>query len=161
MKRLAIAACAIALLSLPAWSGGPEIPQVRVAAGSVLNFQMQTRLKSSRADAMDQFPAGTVMRVKVAQSINSARDADGTAFRGTLVAPLVSPAASGKRMIVPADAQVNGLLVLLRSREHPQGFRYDLLITKISDGGKSYPVTASLSSSLYDPAEPRAPKHSR
>jgi hypothetical protein len=39
---------------------------------------------------------------------------------------------------------------LLRSRSHPEGFRYELLITSLTDHGKSYILTASLNPSLAD-----------
>jgi hypothetical protein len=47
---------------------------------------------------------------------------------------------------------VRGLLVLLRSKTHPEGFRYELLITRLIDHGKSYDLTASLNPSFLDPA---------
>jgi len=157
MKRLAAVLFAVSLLSVAAWSGAPEIGQVHVSAGSVLNFQLQTRLKASNSDAMDEFPAGTVVRVKMLETIDSTRDADGTPFRGVLVSSL----ASGTQVVAHTDAAVTGMLVLLRSREHPDGFRYVLLVTRISDGGKSYPVTASLSSSLYDFSDKGAKQNQR
>jgi hypothetical protein len=53
---------------------------------------------------------------------------------------------------------VRGLLVLLRSKNHPDGFRYELLLTQITDGAKSYPLTASLNSSFFDSsAQPVSP----
>lgn len=157
MKRLATVLFAVSLFSLPAWSAPPAISQVHVTAGSVLNFQLQTRLKASNSDAMDEFPAGTLVRVKMLETIDSTRDADGTPFRGILVSSLVS----GREIVAHTDAAVTGMLVLLRSREHPDGFRYVLLVTRISDGGKSYPVTASLSSSLYDSSDASAKENRR
>lgn len=157
MKRLTVVLFAASLFSLPAWCGRSEIGQVQVAAGAVLTFQLQTRLKASTTDAMDEFPPGTLIRVKVLAAIDSTREADGTPFQGTLVAPLVS----GRQVVAHLDSGVSGLLVLLRSREHPEGFRYELLITEISDGAKRYPVTASLSSSLYDAADRTAIKNQR
>ena len=68
--------------------------------------------------------------------------------------------ASGTQVVAHSDAAVTGLLVLLRSREHPEGFRYELLVTGISDGVKSYRVTASLSPSLYDNSE-SSPRQNR
>ncbi|HEV2314484.1 MAG TPA: hypothetical protein VGR94_04190 [Candidatus Acidoferrales bacterium] len=157
MKRLATVLFAVSLFSLSARSAPPAIGQVHVNAGSVLNFQLQTRLKASNSDAMDEFPAGTVVRVKMLETIDSTRDADGTPFRGVLVSSL----ASGTEIVAHTDAAVTGMLVLLRSREHPEGFRYVLLVTRISDGGKSYPVTASLSSSLYDSSDANAKENRR
>jgi hypothetical protein len=60
-------------------------------------------------------------------------------------------------VIVRSEAEVRGLLVLLRSRSHPDGFRYELLVTGITDRGKSYDLTASLNPSFLDPgAQPTA-----
>ena len=157
MKRLATVLFAVSLFSLSARSAPPAIGQVHVNAGSALNFQLQTRLKASNSDAMDEFPAGTVVRVRMLETIDSTRDADGTPFRGVLVSSL----ASGTQVVAHTDAAVTGMLVLLRSREHPEGFRYVLLVTRISDGGKSYPVTASLSSSLYDSSGKNAKENQR
>jgi hypothetical protein len=39
---------------------------------------------------------------------------------------------------------------LLRSRNHPEGFRYELLITSLNDRGKNYDLTASLNSSFRE-----------
>ncbi|HEV2616465.1 MAG TPA: hypothetical protein VGU63_07640 [Candidatus Acidoferrales bacterium] len=156
MKRLAAVLFALGLFSLSAWSGAPELGRVHVSAGSVVNFQLQTRLKASNHDAMDEFPAGTVIHVKMLETIDSTRDADGTPFRGVLVSSI----ASGTQVVAHSDAAVTGLLVLLRSREHPEGFRYELLVTGISDGVKSYRVTASLSPSLYDNSE-SSPRQNR
>ncbi|MGB7025550.1 MAG: hypothetical protein WBD73_17310 [Candidatus Acidiferrales bacterium] len=157
MKRLATVLFAVSLFSLPAWGAPPSIGQVRVHAGSVLKFQLQTRLKASNSDSMDAFPAGTVLRVKMLETIDSTRDADGTPFRGVLLSSL----ASGTEIVAHADADVTGMLVLLRSREHPDGFRYVLLVTKISDGDKSYPVTAAVASSLYDSSDKSAKENQR
>ena len=73
----------------------------------------------------------------------------------------MSSLVSGTDIVAHTDAAVTGMLVLLRSREHPDGFRYVLLVTRISDGAKSYPVTASLSSSLYDSSEKSAKENQR
>jgi hypothetical protein len=55
-------------------------------------------------------------------------------------------------VVIHADATVRGLFAILRSRSHPDGFRYELLITGIADGGKLFQLTASLSPSFQDPA---------
>jgi hypothetical protein len=80
-------------------------------------------------------------------AIDSGVDRDGAEFRGSIVAPLVS----GGEVIIRSEAEVRGLLVLLRSRSHPEGFRYELLVTRITDHGKSYDLTASLNPSFLDP----------
>ncbi len=64
-------------------------------------------------------------------------------FRGLVVSPLVVAG----QVIVHADAEVHGLQILLRNRNHPNGVRYELLITSLVDHGESYTITAS-----FDPA---------
>jgi hypothetical protein len=71
---------------------------------------------------------------------------DGSAFQGILMDPLEQ----NNHVVVGANAEVHGVLALLRSRQHPEGFRYELLVTSLVDGGKSYVVTASLDSSLFE-----------
>jgi hypothetical protein len=95
---------------------------------------------------LDALPKGTVLEVRILDSIDSDYDRDGTEFRGTLVTPLVSEG----EVIVHSEAEVRGLLVLLRSRSHPDGFRYELLVTGLTDRGKSYDLTASLNPSFLD-----------
>ncbi len=61
--------------------------------------------------------------------------------------------ASGK-VIVHPDSEVRGILVLLRSRNHPEGFRYELLVTSVTDHAKTYDLTASLNPSFADGGAP-------
>jgi hypothetical protein len=62
----------------------------------------------------------------------------------------VSSVVSGNEIVVHPDAEVHGLLALLRSRSHPDGFRYELLITELTDHGKAIALTASLNPSFSD-----------
>ncbi|PYT50576.1 MAG: hypothetical protein DMG43_14765 [Acidobacteria bacterium] len=64
----------------------------------------------------------------------------------------MAPLVLAGEVIVRSEAEVRGLLVLLRSRSHPEGFRYELLITGLTDRGKSYELTASLNPSFLDPS---------
>ena len=153
-RSLVAVLCSISLLASVAYPQSPDIAPVRVTAGAVLKFHLQTRLKPAANDSMDALPKGTVLQVKMLDSIDSATDPDGTEFHGTLVAPLVL----GDDVVVPADAEVRGLLVLLRSRTHPEGFRFELLVTGLSDHGKSYDLTASLNPSFIDPGTPSNPE---
>jgi hypothetical protein len=114
---------------------------------------LQTRLNPAGGDALDALPKGTVLQVKILDSIDSAVDRDGAEFHGSMVAPLVL----GEDVVVHPKAEVRGLLVLLRSRRHPDGFRYELLLTGITDCGKSYDLTASLNPSFLDPGAQPAP----
>jgi hypothetical protein len=148
MRRSIIAVlCFIAFFAVPVHGQTPTVAALRVAGGTVVKFHLQTRLNPTSGDALDALPKGTILQVRVLDSIDSATDRDGTEFHGTLAAPLVS----GGQVIVRNEAEVRGLLVLLRSRSHPEGFRYELLVTSLTDRGKSYDLTASLSSSFVDP----------
>jgi hypothetical protein len=97
---------------------------------------------------LDALPRGTVLEVRMLDSIDSAVDRDGAEFHGTLAAPLVLEGET----IIRSEAEVRVLLVLLRSRSHPAGFRYELLVTRLTDRGKSHDLTASLNPSFLDPA---------
>jgi hypothetical protein len=147
-RSFAAAICSISLLATLALGQRPTIAiaPVRVTSGTVLKFHLQTRLNQTSGDALDALPKGTVLEVRILDSIDSDYDRDGTEFRGTLVTPLVSEG----EVIIHSEAEVRGLLVLLRSRSHPDGFRYELLVTGLTDRGKSYDLTASLNPSFLD-----------
>ena len=155
-RSFAAVLCLVSLLATATCAQTPTVTPVRVTAGTVLKFHLQTRLNPTTGDALDALPKGTVLEVRMLDSIDSATDRDGTEFHGTLAAPLLL----GSEVIVPSDAGVQGLLVLLRSRSHPDGFRYDLLVTELTDHGKSYDLTASLNPSFLDPGTHPAP-HSK
>jgi hypothetical protein len=149
-RSFAAAICSISLLATLALGQRPTIAiaPVRVTSGTVLKFHLQTRLNQTSGDALDALPKGTVLEVRILDSIDSDSDRDGTEFRGTLVTPLVSEG----EVIVHSEAEVRGLFVLLRSKTHPEGFRYELLVIRLIDRGKSYDLTASLNPSFLDPA---------
>jgi len=121
---------------------------LHVAPGTVLTFHIQTRLRPTGGDTLDGFPRGTVLHVKVLEPIDSRVNPDGFEFHGSVVSSL----ALGDEVIVHPDADVHGLLVLLRSGSHPEGFRYELLITGITDHGKTLALTASLNPSFFEAA---------
>jgi hypothetical protein len=56
----------------------------------------------------------------------------------------VSPLVQGNQVVISAGARVDGKLVLLHNRAHPQGSCYDLFIEEISDNGKAFSVHALL-----------------
>ena len=145
--------CSISLLASATPAQSPDIAPVRVIAGTVLKFHLQTRLTPTAGDALDALPKGTVLQVRMLDTVDSAADSDGTEFHGTLTAPVLL----GDEVIVRSEAEVRGLLVLLRSRSHPEGFRYELLVTHLTDHGKSYDLTASLNPSFLDPGTQPAP----
>src|SRR2546429_418161 len=72
------------------------------------------------------------------------------AIHGRIDGTVVSGLASSGEIVIHPDSEVRGILALLRSRSHPDGFRYELLITSLTDHGKSYVLTASLRPSLTD-----------
>lgn len=147
-RFLAVVLCAASVFAAAALaqvSSSPVEP-LRVAAGTVLAFHLQTRLRPADGDPLDVLPQGTVLHVKILNSLDSAVDRDGTEFHGSVVSGL----SVGDSIVIPADSEVRGLLVLLRSRNHPDGFRYELLLTEVTDRGKSYPLTASLNPSFFD-----------
>jgi hypothetical protein len=91
--------------------------------------------------------------VKIQDHLDSSVDHDGAEFHGVIVAPVVS----ANETIVHSGAEVRGILALLRSKNHPDGFRYELLITHLTDHGKSYSLTASLGASFFEGGSQPAP----
>src|SRR5256886_2043180 len=146
MKRILVAMCFVGAFGSTAHGQTSNIEPVHVSAGTVLTFYLHARLNTTNGDGVDGLPKGTLLRVKMLDSIDSAVNGDGTEFHGTVVSGLAS---SGEIVIHP-DSEVRGILALLRSRSHPDGFRYELLITSLTDHGKSYVLTASLRPSLTD-----------
>ncbi len=145
--------CLISLFASPTPGQSAIAAPVRVVAGTILTFHLQTRLNPSAGDALNALPKGTVLQVRILDSIDSGADRDGTEFHGSLAAPLLLEG----EVIVRSEAEVRGLLVLLRSRNHPDGFRYELLVTGLTDRGKSFDLTASLHPSFLDPGTQTAP----
>lgn len=152
MFRYAVILCILVVFAGSANSQSSRIVPLRVSAGAVLTFHLQNRLRTASTDAMGSLPEGTVLQVKMLDSIDSSVNHDGAAFRGLIVSPI----SHGNQVVVHPDARVIGLLALLRSRSHPEGFRYELLVTGITEGGKSYALTASLSPSLFEAGPRRA-----
>jgi hypothetical protein len=145
--------CSVSLFASAAPAQSPDVAPIRVTAGTVMRFHLQTRLHPTAADALDALPKGTVLQVRILDTVDSAVDRDGTEFHGMLAVPVLL----GSEVIVPSEAEVRGLLVLLRSRSHPDGFRYELLLTGLTDRGKSYDLTASLNPSFLDSGDQPAP----
>jgi hypothetical protein len=143
---------AIALLCLASgFTGAAEAQKtgadrLTVPAGAVLRFHLQTRLNPDHPNEIDALPRGTLIHVKLLTDVDSNVDHDGSEFRGQVTSAIVS----GNQIVVHKDSEVRGLLVLLRSRNHPEGFRYELLVTTIIDHDKAYDLTASRNPSLSD-----------
>lgn len=147
MKRIALVAiCVVGAFARAAHGQASRIEPVHVSAGTILTFYLHARLNPTSGDAVDGLPKGTLLRVKMLDSVDSAINADGSEFHGIVTSGLTS---SGEIVIHPGS-EVRGILALLRSRNHPEGFRYELLITDLTDHGKSYSLTASLNPSLAD-----------
>src|SRR5215472_12504555 len=147
MKRIVASVLSLfATLAISTHGQAFRVEPVRVSVVAVLTFYLHARLSATSGDGVDGLPKGTLLRVKMLDSIDSAVNGDGTEFHGTVVSGLAS---SGEVVIRP-DSEVRGILALLRSRSHPDGFRYELLITRLTDHGKSYVLTASLRPSLAD-----------
>jgi hypothetical protein len=147
-RFLLVVLCSISLFANPVRCQPPDIAPFRVASGTVLEFHLQIRLHPTAGDSLGALPKGTILQVKMLDSLDSGVDRDGAGFHGLLAAPIVLDG----QVVIRAEAEVRGLLVLLRSRNHPDGFRYELLITGITDHGKSHDLTASLNPSFFDPA---------
>jgi|SRR5690242_10765459 len=147
MKRIALVAIWLASAFASAARGQASgIEPVHVTAETVLTFYLHARLNPTSGDSVDGLPKGTLLRVKMLESVDSAVNADGSEFHGIVTSGLTS---SGE-VVIHSGSEVRGILALLRSRNHPDGFRYELLITDLTDHGKSYSLTASLNPSLVD-----------
>ncbi len=144
-RFLALILCVGSVLAGTAQAQKSTASPLQIPAGSILTFHLQTRLHPT-GDALDALPKGTELQVKILESIDSRTARDGSEFHGTLVSPLLS----GTAVVMPMETPVHGILALLRSRNHPEGFRYELLVTGITDQGQQIPLTASLNSSFAD-----------
>ncbi len=141
--------CIATMLAKPVHAQTFILEPIHVPAGTVLNFHLQTRLNPGSGNDVDILPGGTVLRVKILDTIDSAADRDGSEFHGVVVSPVLA----GKTTVLHAEAEVRGIFALLRSRNHPEGFRYELLITSVNDRGKNYDLTASLNASFREAGE--------
>jgi hypothetical protein len=154
MQRYALAVlCLCGVLTCQARGQKTTAEPVQIASGTILIFHLQTRLSPGAGNETDILPKGTVLKVKLLNTVDSKVDRDGSEFRGEVVSSVLS----GNEVVLHSESEVRGLLALLRSKNHPEGFRYELLITKVSDHGKSYDLTASLSPSFVDGGTPQPP----
>jgi hypothetical protein len=145
-RFLAVALCALGALAGSAYAQKSSIQPMRVDAGTILEFHLQTRLDSAAGNLVDALPKGALLQVKMLDSIDSTVSQDGAEFRGLLMSSMKSRG----EVVVHSGAEVSGIFALLRSRRHPEGFRYELLLTGVKEHGKYYPLTASLSSAIGD-----------
>jgi hypothetical protein len=135
--------CVLALFAVAAYGQDLSLKPIRFESGTVFSFRLQTRLQTSSEDMMNSLPSGTVLQIKMLASAQRDADADGAPFRGTVVSPI----SYGGQVLIHSAATVEGIQILLRNRAHPDGFRYELLITDLTDQGQSYTITA-----FFDPA---------
>lgn len=145
--------CAASVFAGAALGQGSTIEPIHAQPGAVLTFHLQTRLNPADRNEMDVLPRGTVIRVKMLNGVDSGMDRDGSVFHGRVV----NSVSAGDRIIVHPESEVRGILVLLRSKNHPEGFRYELLLTSVTDHTKTYDMTASLNPSFFDSSAPSAP----
>jgi len=130
-----------------------NIEPIHAQLGAILTFHLQTRLNPVDRNETDVLPKGTVIRVKLLNGVDSRVDRDGSEFHGEVVESV----SAGSKVIVHPESEVRGILVLLRSKNHPDGFRYELLVTSVTDHAKTYDLTASLNPSFFDGEAPTVP----
>jgi len=150
VSSLARVLCVVSMLGSSAFGQSAPIDPLRFASGTVLRFHTQTRMNTDSGNETDLLPRGTILEVKLLDAIDSGSAQDGAEFKGTVISPVVS----GNKTILHSGSDVQVLLVLLRSKTHPHGFRYELLVTSVTDQGKSYDLTASLNPSFADVPTP-------
>src|SRR5437016_12686217 len=120
MKRIVPAALSLlSALTIATYGQAFKVGPVRVSAGTVLTFYLHARLNTTSGDGVDGLPKGTLLRVKMLDSIDSAVNFDGTEFHGAVVWGL----ASSCEIVIQAYSEVRGLLARRRSRSHPDGCR--------------------------------------
>jgi len=138
--------CSVCVFGGAAWGQSENIEPIHERLGAVLTFHVHTRLNPADRNETDELPHGTVIRVKMLNAVDSGVDRDGSEFRGEVV----DSVSAGSKVIVHSESEAKGILVLLRSKRHPDGFRYELLVTSLTDHGKTYDLTASLNPSFFD-----------
>lgn len=145
-RLLAVALCTLGALAGSAYAQKSPVQPMRIDAGTILEFHLQTRLDSAAGNLVDSLPKGALLRVKMLDPIDSTLSQDGAEFHGLLLSSMKS----GGEVVVHSGSEVSGIFVLLRNERHPEGFRYELLLTGVKDHGKYYALTASLSSAIGD-----------
>jgi hypothetical protein len=118
------------------------VKPIQFESGTVFSFQLQPRLQARAGDPLNRIPSGTLLQVKMLDTARRDSEADGFPFRGTVMSSLTV----GGQVIIHSEAEVQGIQILLRNKNHPEGFRYELLITDLTDQGQSYTITA-----FFDP----------
>jgi hypothetical protein len=153
----AVLLCSVCVFGGTARGQNANIEPIHAQLGTVLTFYLQTRLNPAHRNEMDVLPKGTVIRVKMLNGVDSSVDRDGSKFHGEVVDSI----SAGSKVIVHPESEVRGMLILLRSKSHPEGFRYELLVTSLTDHTKTYDLTASLNPSFFDTGAASAPPISK
>jgi hypothetical protein len=149
----AVVLCSVCVFEGTARGQNANIEPIHAQLGAVLTFHLQTRFNPVDRNETDVLPRGTVIRVKMLNGVDSSVDRDGSEFHGEVM----DSVSAGSKVIVHSESEVRGILVLLRSKNHPEGFRYELLVTSVTDHAKTYDLTASLNSSFFDAAASAPP----
>jgi|SRR5579863_3546996 len=149
----AVLLCVASVFTGAAGGQSSRIEPIHAQIGAVLTFHLHTRLNPADGNDIDVLPKGTVIRVKMLNGVDSGADRDGSEFHGQVV----DSVSTGDKIIVHAESEVRGILVLLRSKNHPEGFRYELLVTSVTDHAKTYDMTASLNPSFFEAGPTPAP----
>jgi hypothetical protein len=106
MCRYAIAVlCLVGLFASPVLGQKTGVEPIHATTGTVLTFYVQTRLQANNGNEADALAKGTVIYVKLLDSIDSSLDRDGAEFHGVVVSPILS----GDAVIVHAESEVQGL----------------------------------------------------
>ena len=97
----------------------------------------RAHLSPAHGSSAVTIPEGTVLSVRLADSIDSNRSKEGDVFRGTIE----SPVTNGERIVIPKYADVEGEVVQAKSAGHFTG-RSDiaLVLTRLEMGGKAYSI---------------------
>ena len=92
---------------------------------------------SPRVSSAVTIPEGTVLSIRLVDSIDSNKNKEGDVFRGTIE----SPVTDGGRVVIPKYADVEGEVVQSKSAGHFTG-RSDiaLVLTRLEMGGKAYSI---------------------
>src|SRR5207248_9566644 len=108
MKRILVAMCFVGAFGSTAHGQTSNIQPVHVSAGTVLTYYLHARLNPTNGNEVDGLPKGTLLRVKMRNSIDSAVNADGTEFHRTVVSGLTW---SGD-LVINYRAYVRGIITL-------------------------------------------------
>lgn len=83
-------------------------------------------------------PSGTVLSIRMIDSVDTASNQEGDSFRATLDAPVTV----GDQVVIPTNADIMGRVAALRSAGHFTGqSQLALELTKVSFGGHTYSIT--------------------